>query len=80
VLKKIQILLWNVKIRALCSFKLSVNYLPFNRMTHPRKSELLKSFTDMVEHHRLLTSMLSGQYLLQLDVTSQKALLKQLLD
>jgi len=74
------ILSWNVNMKALCSFIVSVPIYQTTDCHTTEEMNLLKSFTASEEHHTLLTSTLFGQYLLQLDVTSQKTLFKQMLD
>jgi len=67
-------------MKALCSLKVSVTIYQSTECHTTEELNLIKSFTANEEHHTLLTSMLFGKYLLQLDVTSQKTLLKQMLD
>jgi len=66
-------------MKALCSFKVAVIIFQSTEYHTTEDLNLLTSFTASEEHHTLLISMLFGQYLLQLDVTSQKTLLKQML-
>jgi hypothetical protein len=65
---------------ALCSCSVSVTIYQLTECHTPEDLYLLTSFTASEEHHTALTSKLFRQYLLQLDVTSQKALLQQLLN